>query len=101
MAERKKQMKKSLTKKMLMAIRKEAMKGADAASPKGLFEQKVPEALTGGKTKHKNRFSVIVSFSLIITIVFCNISDIFPVKVLAASDEKAEYSIDLSLDDEI
>ena len=38
-------MKKSLTKKMLMAIRKEAMKGADAASPKGLFEQKVPEAL--------------------------------------------------------
>ncbi len=93
-------MKKSLTKKMLMVIRKEAMKGADAASPKGLFEQKVPEALTGSKTKHKNHFSVIVSFSLIITIVFCNISDIFPVKVLAASDEKAEYSIDLSLDDE-
>ena len=47
-------MKKSLTKKMLMVIRKEAMKGADAASPKGLFEQKVPEALVrkgGGRTR--------------------------------------------------
>ena len=54
MAERKKQMKKSLAKKMLMVIRKEAMKGADAASPKGLFEQKVPEALTGSRKTEKH-----------------------------------------------
>lgn len=38
-------MKKRITKKLLMFIMREATKGADAASPKGLFEQKVPEAL--------------------------------------------------------
>ena len=54
MEERKKQMKKSLTKKVLMVIRKEAMKGADAASPKGLFEQKIPEALTGSRKSKRH-----------------------------------------------
>ena len=38
-------MKKQVVKRMLMVVRKEAVKGADAASPKGLFEQKVPNAL--------------------------------------------------------
>ena len=47
-------MKKSMAKKMLTVIRKEALKGADAASPKGLFEQKVPEALTGNRKSEKN-----------------------------------------------
>ena len=47
-------MKKQVVKRMLMLVRKEAVKGADAASPKGLFEQKVQEALVrkgGGRTR--------------------------------------------------
>ena len=40
-----KKMKKQVVKRMLMVVRKEAVKGADVASPKGLFEQKVPNAL--------------------------------------------------------
>ena len=38
-------MKKSIVEKMLTMIRREAEKCAVAASPKGLFEQKVPETL--------------------------------------------------------
>ena len=48
-------MKKSIVEKMLAVIRREAEKNAVVASPKGLFEQKVPEALVKTSSDEKKK----------------------------------------------